>query len=503
MAGPPTAAAGGISGPSGTVPPGSGNAPGAAGVGGPPTEAAQAIGSSGPKPGSTKGGLTEPPPPSNPYGLSPAYGPPAPRPPWYRSKALVALAAVVAVAAIGGGGYVLFGNKGGGGSNGNNGGGGGGGTPSVSASPAALPGCVQQPVNGKSTPIINDTKLISNPVPNASSHPFAVATTPDGKYTFVTLGGALGVLKNGNDLMPTLVHTIVMPGANKGFTFSKDGQDLLVATDGGANAYSVSAAEQGRAQLLGKLLTTGGRGAVQDTFSPDGKFLFVTLQSSTGVAVFNYQQAKASGFADNGYIGNVPTGKEPVGIELSPDGKLMYVTSMHKTDPKIEQVGGIGFVSVIDTQKAETDPAHAVKEKVTAGCNPVRVIISPDGKTAWVTVRESDALLGFDTAKMLSDPKHALVARVDICSNPIGETFAADHTRVVAACSDLDQNIEGKQGLAIVNTKAALEGQNRTAYTGMVLTGGLPRQFTVRGDALMVTNYGAGQLLAIDVNDLP
>jgi hypothetical protein len=73
----------------------------------------------------------------------------------------------------------------------------------------------------------------------------------------------------------------------------------------------------------------------------------------------------------------------------------------------------------------------------------------------------------------------------------------------VAACSDLDQNIEGKQGLAIVNTKAALEGQNRTAYTGMVVTGGLPRQFTVRGDALMVTNYGAGQLLAIDVNDLP
>ena len=103
---------------------------------------------------------------------------------------------------------------------------------------------------------------------------------------------------------------------------------------------------------------------------------------------------------------------------------------------------------------------------------------------------------------MLSDPKHALVARVDICSNPIGETFAANHTRVVAACSDLDQNIDGKQGLAIVDTQAALDGSDK-AYTGMVLTGGLPRQFTVRGDALMVTNYGTGQLLAIDVNDLP
>jgi hypothetical protein len=51
-----------------------------------------AIGSSGPKPGSTKGGLTGPPSPSDPsYGLSPVYGPPAPRPPWYRSKALAAV----------------------------------------------------------------------------------------------------------------------------------------------------------------------------------------------------------------------------------------------------------------------------------------------------------------------------------------------------------------------------------------------------------------------------
>ena len=502
MAGPPTAGAGAVSGPSGTVPPSTGYAPGTAGASGPPTEAAQAIGSSGPKPGSTKGGLTGPPSPSDPsYGLSPVYGPPAPRPPWYRSKALVALAAVAAVVIVAGGGYFLLGNKDSG-NNSNGGGGntgGGGGTPTVAA--AKLPGCVQNPVNGKPADIINDTKQITNPVPNFPSHPFAVATTPDGKYTFVTLTGALAVLKNGSALMPTLVHTINMPGADKGFTFSKDGQDLLVATDGGAFAYSVSAAEQGRAQLLGKLLTNG-RGAVQDTFSPDGKFLFVTLQSSTGVAVFNYQQAKASGFANNGFIGLIPTGLEPVGIELSPDGKTMYVTSMHRTDPKVEQVGGIGFVSVIDVKKAETDPKHAVLKEVTAGCNPVRVIVTPDGKTAWVTVRESDALLAFDTAKMLSDPKHALIARVDICSNPIGESFAADHTRVVAACSDLDQNKNGKPGVAIVNTQAALAGSDK-AYTGMVLTGGLPRQFTVRGDALMVTNYGNGQLLAINVNDLP
>jgi serine/threonine-protein kinase len=507
MAGPPTAGAGAISGPSGTVPPSTGYAPGTAGASGPPTEAAQAIGSSGPKPGSTKGGLTGPPSPSDPsYGLSPVYGPPAPRPPWYRSKALVALAAVVAVVVVAGGGYFLLGNKSSANNNSSSGGGGnnggGGGAPTVAAAPAKLPGCVQNPVNGKPADIINATTQLSNADPSAPSHPFAVATTPNGKYTFVTLGGGLAVLKNGDALMPKVVHTITMPGADKGFQFSKDGKQLIVATNGGAYVYSEAAAEQGQAQLLGKLESPGGNGAVQTAMSQDGKFLFVTLQSSTGVAVFNYAQAAASNFQQNGLVGVIPTGLQPVGIELSPDGQTMYVTSMQKKTPKVAQVGGIGFVSVISVQKAESNPRLAVQQTVTAGCDPVRVIITPDGKTAWVTVRESDALLAFDTAKMLSDPEHALIARVDICSNPIGESFAANHTRVVAACSDLDQNKNGKPGVAIVNTQAALAGSDK-AYTGMVLTGGLPRQFTVRGDALMVTNYGAGQLHAIDVNDLP
>ena len=240
---------------------------------------------------------------------------------------------MVAVVVVAGGGYFLLGNKSSannssGGGGGNNGG--GGGAPTVAAAPAKLPGCVQKPVNGKPADIINATTQLSNADPSAPSHPFAVATTPNGKYTFVTLGGGLAVLKNGDALMPKVVHTINMPGANKGFQFSKDGKQLIVATNGGAYVYSEAAAEQGQAQLLGKLESPGGNGAVQTAMSQDGKFLFVTLQSSTGVAVFNYAQAAASGFQQNGLVGVIPTGLQPVGIDLSPDGQTMYVTSMQK-----------------------------------------------------------------------------------------------------------------------------------------------------------------------------
>jgi len=97
---------------------------------------------------------------------------------------------------------------------------------------------------------------------------------------------------------------------------------------------------------------------------------------------------------------------------------------------------GIRNSQLIEHAEGRDRPGARGQKKVTAGCNPVRVIVTPDGKTAWVTVRESDALLAFDTAKMLSDPKHSLVARWTSAPTPSARTFAKDHTRIVAACSD-------------------------------------------------------------------
>jgi DNA-binding beta-propeller fold protein YncE len=161
----------------------------------------------------------------------------------------------------------------------------------------------------------------------------------------------------------------------------------------------------------------------------------------------------------------------------------------------------MGFVSAYDVGRAEKTPDNALEERITAGCDPVRVIVSKDGKVAWVTARESDALLGFDTSKMTTNSGKSLIARVDIGSGPIGETFAADGSRIVVADSNLQTPPGGTAALSIVDPQAALDG--KPALTGQVLTGGLPRQFTVRGNALMITNYGGGTLMAIDTGDLP
>jgi DNA-binding beta-propeller fold protein YncE len=505
--GPPTAA-GGQQSPSGWVPPapaGAGATSGPYGQGpagyqdpggyqappglpGPATEAVRLPGGQSP----TRGGLTEPEAHGN-YGMPPAYGPPAGQATggdrsWYRSRAAVALAAVLAVIVVAGGGYLLLG--GGGKANNNNAGGGGGGSKGGGTTAVALkaPGC-------RTTSAAAKTLNVPVHSVQTGGKPFAV--TKSGQDLFVTTGDSLSVLTASST--PTLLHTVPMAGAKKGTAFTRDGKYLILATGSGAKLYSASAAQQGTAQLIGTLSTPKGAGAVQAAVSPDGNFLFVTLQSSGGMAVFNLHKALTSGFSSSDLVGTVPVGVQPVGITISPDGKTMYVASIQKNDTGDQ--ASQGLLSVIDEHKAETDPAHAVIQAFAAGCSDVRAITSPDGTEVWVTARESNMLLGYDAANLRTDPAHALNVKVPVGSGPIGETYAKNKTRIVVACSNLSNNSTGVPSLYVVDPQAALDG--KPAVLGKVIAGKEPRQFTTKGNTLMVTNTGGGQIQALNMLDLP
>ena len=68
-----------------------------------------------------------------------------------------------------------------------------------------------------------------------------------------------------------------------------------------------------------------------------------------------------------------------------------------------------GAVIVIDVTLAKTDPAHAVAARVPAGCSPVRMTSSPKGDRIYVSARNNNAVLEFDTAKLVSDSAHSMV----------------------------------------------------------------------------------------------
>jgi DNA-binding beta-propeller fold protein YncE len=296
----------------------------------------------------------------------------------------------------------------------------------------------------------------------------------------------------------------LQPGAGLllGETLTPDGRYLLAATGGGAVVVSVARAEQGRRDaVLGTMSDPGGGdGAIEVTVSPDGDFAFVTQEDSLRVAVFNLHRALTQGFGPGDLVGTIPVGVAPVGMAISPDGRSLYVTSEVMAQ---KPQGNVGTLTVVNVARAEADPGASVVATVAAGCNPVRVITSADGREVWVTARASDDLLCFSAAALRTDPGRALAAIVRVGEAPVGLMAVRNGSLVVVA----DSNRFGASGatsdLTVVNTAAALEGES--AVAGSVPAGQFPREMALEpgGQRLLVTNYASGQLEAVSIPSIP
>jgi DNA-binding beta-propeller fold protein YncE len=393
----------------------------------------------------------------------------------------------------------------------------------VSASPvvssAATPGCSAASAPGRQLPA-GLTRLSSVP-----GDPFGVAVTADGRWSFVSLvpdgsGGAIGVFADTGSATPRLVRQIPVSGQPLGVALTPGGRYLLAANGSGATVVSVQAAEQGGGNaVLGTLSTGGGTGpaaggAIEVAVSNDGRFAFVSLETSGKIAVFNLQQALASHFRTSGFAGDVPAGVAPVGLAVSPDGDWLYSTSELRSMSEVRRAerhgslslrleGGQGTLAVISVPKAETDPARAIVSTVTAGCSPVRVITSANGGMVWVTARGSDMLLGFSASRLRGDPAHALIARAAVGEAPVGLALVDNGQRVVVADSNRFGQPGAKASLAVVNVAAALA--HRPALAGYLPAGGFPRQMALEPDGrvLLVTDFASRQLETVNVTNLP
>jgi DNA-binding beta-propeller fold protein YncE len=346
-----------------------------------------------------------------------------------------------------------------------------------------------------------------------SGSPFGVAVTPDGRYSFVSLTGSVAVLRNGPG-GPSLVRTIAVPQPEAlGDTLTQDGRYLLVALGSGALVIDVARAEEGQPHaVLGLLSSPGPAGraaagsAIEVAVSRDGRYAFVSLEYSDEIAVFRLGQALARGFGPADFAGDIPAGQAVVGLAVSPDGQWLYATSeiaRGASPGNAGNFGGVGTLQVMSVPRAESDPARSVAATVTAGCQPVRVVTSSDGKVIWVTARASDALLAFSAARLRSQPTHALLAWTRVGEAPVGLALVRGGTELVVA----DSNRFGVPGaastLAVGRAAAVLAG--RPALAGYVRAGGFPREMALEpaGRTLLVGNFDSGQLEAVTVADLP
>lgn len=368
-------------------------------------------------------------------------------------------------------------------------------------------------------------------------HPFTPIPTTDGCWIFVSLsnpkGGppsGVGVLRRAGGTI-SLVRVIATDGGPAGLVLTHNGKVLIGAMDDrivfldtarmisgeGAAVLGYFREPEYHGELGEMKVTTPG--AIYVNVTSDDHWLFVSDEWAQRINVIDLEKAQSSAFKEVSVVGAIPTGGLPIALTLSPDGRYLYTTA-EKADKKwgwpieckpegqdpnkAKAEYPQGAVVVIDVARAKREAANSVIAKVPSGCSAVRLAISPKGDKAYVTARNADTLLAFDTDKLVRDPEHALIGKVPVGRSPVGVEVADDGRKVVVANSNrFAANNKEKQNLTIIDATKIASGP--AAVLGLIPAGGFPRELrvTTDGQTLLVTNFTSNTLELVDLARLP
>ena len=294
-----------------------------------------------------------------------------------------------------------------------------------------------------------------------AGHPFTAQPTADGCWLFVSLSetaggrGGVAVLHNDGGRF-VQVRTVPLAEGAAGLSLSHQRGRLLVTSGDSVVEFDVARLESGQPNPeVGRIREPSGAQPIYVALSADDRLAFVTDERAARVTVYDLARAEREGFGPRAVIGRIAQGIAPVGMALSPDGAWLYATSQRAAPsaafPKrcrAEQQEDTlqhpeGFLSIIDVAKAAVDPGHALRAAVPAGCNPVRVALSSDGRTAWVTARGEDAVYAID----LADPAAASGAsrrHFAVGSSPVGVAVQPGSGRVWVSDSGRFSTADGE-----------------------------------------------------------
>ncbi|MCB9897716.1 MAG: hypothetical protein H6825_06920 [Planctomycetes bacterium] len=258
--------------------------------------------------------------------------------------------------------------------------------------------------------------------------PHEAAISPDGRLAVVadygdqTPGHTLTVL----DLERARVtRTIDLGELSRphGLAFLPDGKRLLVTSEV-AGRLAIVELSSGRV-LAG--VPTEGQVSHMVALDADGARAYVANIGSGSVSVIDTSDATL--------VRVVPTGAGCEGIAVRPGGREVW-TANRAADT----------LSVLDTETLEV-----VAELPCAGF-PIRVAFTPDGRRALVTSAQADALTVFDATTR--EPLERLVLQADLADDagsrlfgeafagsaaPVGVLVTPDGRRAFVACTNADR----------------------------------------------------------------
>jgi DNA-binding beta-propeller fold protein YncE len=373
-----------------------------------------------------------------------------------------------------------------------------------------------------------DAADCNRPAPQPITHielpgnPFQAISTNDGCWIFVSVVGTksepgiIAVLKRDEGNV-SIVRTVPVEGTPAGMVLTHDG-NILIATVGESVAFldSQRLISGSGSPVLGYWTGgTGNAGHFYANVTSNDEYLFVSDEGIRTVTVINLAAARASGFS-NLTVGTIPVGVAPIALTFSPDERYLYTTSqvMPKDSdwpveckPEFNQEAPPdhpqGAIVVVDVSLAKTQPLRSIVATVKAGCNPVRLVISPNGDVAYVTARGDHSLLAFDTKKLLSDPTHALIGNVRVGTAPVGVGVIEDGHKVVVTNSNrFLGGADDRQTVVVLDASKLAAGA--AAILGTIPAGGFPREIRPTADklTLLLTNFSSRTLELIDLQRL-
>jgi len=250
--------------------------------------------------------------------------------------------------------------------------------------------------------------------------PHEVATSPDGRFAYVSNYGSFAVFREGErsqmqsgntltvlDLEGRKVRSTLMLGPYTqphGIWVSRDAKHVWVTCEG---AKAVLELDAGNGEIQ-KVWLTEQNVSHMVVPTPDERKLYVANIGSGSVTVID----RASDA-----VKTIPTGAGSEGIDVSPDGREVWVSNR-----------AAHSLSVIDTA---TD--RVLVTLGSGGEMPIRVKFTPDGKQVWVSNARSNAVSVFDAAT------RQLIGTVEVGAVPVGILMTPDGRRAFVANTNANQ----------------------------------------------------------------
>jgi len=356
-------------------------------------------------------------------------------------------------------------------------------------------------------------------------HPFQALPSADGCWVFVSMApaspnaqGGIAVLRNMGGHF-RLQRVLALPTGGTGMTLTNDGALLVVAAGRVVDFLDVGLLTTGGDAVVGTLEENNVIGRIYATVTPDDRTLFIANENSASITVYDLAKARATKFDGKSVIGEIPTGRAPIALTLSPDGKYLFTTSQAappgakwpvdcrpqgSTDANAAPDHVHGAILVVDVARAQREPSRSVLNTVRAGCNPVRLVLSPQGDVAYVSARTDNALLAFDTRKLVGDTASALLASVPVGTAPVGIAVIEGGAKVLVTNSNRfgGAGADDKQSVTIVDARRMRDGA--AAVIGSIPAGAFPREMRLLpgGRVLLLTNFNSNNVEIVDLTRL-